>query len=146
MRSNEIEAASINLRKAGDAAFHDCGSESAGHSGMACPEMQILYLMADAVAGHPRQYVGCNLPAPMARQGGQLEKADTPISLPRHPTQDITLLQRPSQFDYIFQGGQPIDRTPAKPRKRMWYERTKIFLSGLYLYNEETGAGDFIRE
>lgn len=153
----EIEAASINLRKAYDAGVPLIAGSESGWSPVPyghwhAREMQIF---VDLMGLTPLQAIHANtlavtrLLAPQWRDKvGKLEKgryADI-LVVPGDPTQDITLLQRPSQFDYIFQGGQPIDRTPAKPRKRMWYERTKIFLSGLYLYNEETGAGDFIRE
>jgi len=57
------------------------------------------------------------------------------------PTQDITLLQNPDRFRYIFKGGTPIDRTPPKPRKQMYYERHKIFLNGVFHYDRESGKG-----
>ena len=58
-----------------------------------------------------------------------------------NPAKDITLLQKPSRFDYIFKGGTPIDRTPPAPRKRMYYERHKMFLNGLFEYDEASGQG-----
>ena len=61
------------------------------------------------------------------------------------PTQDITLLQKPSRFDYIFKSGQPVDRTPPKPRRQMHYERHKMFLNGLFEYDQESGKGVLIR-
>lgn len=59
------------------------------------------------------------------------------------PTADITLLQKPSRFDHIFKGGRPIDRTPPAPRQRMYYEKHKIFLNGLFHYDQATGQGVF---
>ncbi|WP_233827656.1 metal-dependent hydrolase family protein [Paraburkholderia sp. ZP32-5] len=57
------------------------------------------------------------------------------------PTVDITVLQKPSRFDFIFKGGKPVDRTPAQPRRVMHYEKHKIFLNGLYQYDQDTGTG-----
>jgi imidazolonepropionase-like amidohydrolase len=63
------------------------------------------------------------------------------LVVPGDPTKDIRILQYPSRFDYIFKGGKPIDRTPVPQRKRKWYERTKTFLDGLYVFDEESGQG-----
>ncbi|SIK68854.1 Uncharacterised protein [Mycobacteroides abscessus subsp. abscessus] len=60
-----------------------------------------------------------------------------------NPLADITLLQKPNRFDFIFKGGVPIDRTPPAPRKRMYYEKHKIFLNGIFHYDQETGKGVF---
>lgn len=57
------------------------------------------------------------------------------------PTVDIAVLQKPSRFDFIFKGGKPVDRTPAQPRRVMHYEKHKIFLNGLYQYDQDTGTG-----
>jgi imidazolonepropionase-like amidohydrolase len=57
------------------------------------------------------------------------------------PTVDITVLQKPSRFDFIFKGGKPVNRTPAQPRRVMHYEKHKIFLNGLYQYDQDTGTG-----
>ncbi len=61
------------------------------------------------------------------------------------PTKDITLLQKPSRFDFIFKGGQPIDRTPPAPRRQMYYERHKIFLNGVFHYDQDAGKGVLVR-
>jgi len=61
------------------------------------------------------------------------------------PTKDISLLARPKRFDHIFQGGVPIDRTPPAPRRQMYYERHKIFLNGIFHYDQETGKGTLVR-
>jgi imidazolonepropionase-like amidohydrolase len=61
------------------------------------------------------------------------------------PTRDITLLQKPSRFDYIFKSGEPIDRTPPAPRKQMYYERHKMFLNGLYQFDQSLGKGVLVR-
>lgn len=153
----EIEAARVNLRKAYDAGVPLIAGSESGWSPVPyghwhAREMQIfveLMGLTPLQAIHSNTLAATRLLSPRLRNKvGKLEKgryADI-LVLPGDPTQDITLLQRPSQFDYIFQGGKPVDRTPAQPRKRMWYERTKTFLSGLYLYNEESGNGEFFRE
>ena len=61
------------------------------------------------------------------------------------PTKDITLLAKPKLFDFIFQGGQQIDRTPPAPRQQMYYERHRIFLDGVFHYDQETGKGVLVR-
>ncbi len=66
------------------------------------------------------------------------------LVVPGNPSDDVSILQRPSSFDYIFKGGMPIDRTPPPPRRRMWYERTKIFLNGLYEFDEKASAGRLV--
>jgi len=57
------------------------------------------------------------------------------------PGEDIALLQKPSRFDWIFKSGRPVDRTPPAPRRRMHYERHKMFLDGFYQYDEDEGRG-----
>ncbi|GAA5233095.1 alpha/beta fold hydrolase [Verticiella sediminum] len=66
------------------------------------------------------------------------------LVVPGDPTGDIRLLQFPARFDWIFEGGRPIDRTPPAPRQRMWYERHKIFLNGLYTFDAESGDGRLV--
>jgi imidazolonepropionase-like amidohydrolase len=58
------------------------------------------------------------------------------------PTADITILQKPSRFDFIFKDGMPIDRTPPRPRQVMHFEKHKIFLNGTYRYNQDSGKGE----
>lgn len=153
----EIDAARVNLRKAYDAGVPLIAGSESGWSPVPyghwhAREMQIFVEMLGLTplqAIHSNTLAVTRLMSPRLRDKvGKLEKgryADI-LVVPGDPTEDITLLQRPSQFDYIFQGGQPVDRTPTKDRKRMWYERTKTFLSGLYLYNEDSGIGEFFRE
>ena len=57
----------------------------------------------------------------------------------------MQMLQKPSRFDYIFKSGVPIDRTPPAPRQQMYYERHKMFLNGLYQYDEAQGRGVLVR-
>ena len=66
------------------------------------------------------------------------------LVVPGDPTADIRILQKPTSFDFIFKGGKPIDRTPQPSRQRMWYERHKTFLNGLYVFDEASGSGRLI--
>lgn len=153
----EVEAASKNLRRAFEAGVPIiAGSESGwspvpyGHWHAREMEVFIKYLgMTPLQAIHANTLAATRLLSPRYRDHvGKIEAgryADL-LVVPGDPTQDITLLQRPSRFDFIFQGGEPIDRTPPAPRKRKWYERTKTFLAGLYVFDEETGSGHLIAE
>lgn len=153
----EVEAARVNLRKAYDAGVPLIAGSESGWSPVPfgqwhAREMQIfvdLLEMTPLQAIHSNTLAAAQLLSPRYRDKvGMLEKgrfADI-LVLPGDPAGDIRLLQRPSQFDCIFQGGQLIDRTPPKPRRRMWYERTKTFLGGLYVYDEANGRGEFLPE
>lgn len=153
----EIAAARVNLRKAYDAGVPLIAGSESGWSPVPyghwhAREMEIFVELLDLTplqAIHTNTLAATALLSPRLRNKvGKLEKgryADI-LVVPGDPTKDITLLQRPSQFDYIFQGGKAIDRTPVPERRRMWYERTKTFLSGLYLYNEDSRGGEFFRE
>ena len=57
------------------------------------------------------------------------------------PLADIGLLQKPSRFDLILKAGRPVDRTPPAPRRPMHYERHKMFLNGIFHYDQEAGHG-----
>jgi imidazolonepropionase-like amidohydrolase len=61
------------------------------------------------------------------------------------PDRDITLLQKPDRFDFIFKAGQPVDRAPVAARRQMGYERHKMFLNGVYRYDAERGRGQLVR-
>ncbi|HLS43714.1 MAG TPA: amidohydrolase family protein [Paenalcaligenes sp.] len=153
----EVEAASKNLRRAFEAGVPLIAGSESGWSPVPygqwhAREMQIFvdYLgLSPLQAIHSSTLGATRLLSPRYReQVGKLEAgryADI-LVVPGDPIQDISLLQRPSRFDYIFKGGEPIDRTPPAPRKRKWYERTKTFLAGLYVYDEEEGRGRFIQE
>jgi imidazolonepropionase-like amidohydrolase len=56
------------------------------------------------------------------------------------PLKDIKLLQKKSHFDFVFKGGKAVDLTPPEPVKRWYFERHKIFLNGLYTYDEQAGG------
>ncbi|WP_407713724.1 amidohydrolase family protein [Comamonas testosteroni] len=147
----EVEAASVNLRRAYDAGIPlICGSES-GWSPVPYgqwhgKEMEVfvdLLGMTPLQAIHANTLAATRLFKGFGHEIGCLEAgrlADI-LVVPGDPTKDIRILQFPKRFDYIFKGGKPIDRTPPEPRRRKWYERTKTFLDGLYEFDDESGAG-----
>lgn len=151
----EVEAAQKNLHRAWKAGVPlICGSESGWspvpYGQWHAKEMEIF---VDLLGMTPLEAIHANTLAATAlfkRNGheiGCLEAgrlADI-LVVPGDPTKDIRILQFPSRFDYIFKGGKPIDRTPPPPRVRKWYERTKTFLDGLYVFDEESGGGHLIR-
>ncbi len=151
----EIEAAQVNLRRAFDAGVPLLAGSESGWSPVPygqwhAREMEIfvkLLGLTPLQAIHSNTHAVTRLLSPRYRNKvGLLEAgryADI-LVVPGNPLDDICILQKPSQFDYIFKGGKPIDRTPPAPRKRKWYERTKIFLGGLYQFDEETGKGNFV--
>ena len=67
------------------------------------------------------------------------------IVLDGDPLKDITLLQKKSKFDFIFKGGKVVDPTPPAEAKRWYFEKHKIFLNGLYTYDEQSGTGSLIQ-
>jgi imidazolonepropionase-like amidohydrolase len=153
----EVAAARVNVRKAYDAGVPLIAGSESGWSPVPyghwhAREMEIfvkLLGLTPLQAIHANTLAATRLLSPRYRDKvGKLEPgrlADI-LVVPGDPTQDITLLQRPSRFDYILQGGVPIDRTPPAPRRRMWYERTKTFLAGLYVYDEASGQGNLRSE
>jgi imidazolonepropionase-like amidohydrolase len=61
------------------------------------------------------------------------------------PSRDITLLQKKKRFDFVFQGGRQVDRTPVPDRRQWFYEHHRVFLNGWLSYDEETGKGVVVR-
>ncbi|HEY0296232.1 MAG TPA: amidohydrolase family protein [Bordetella sp.] len=152
----EIDAATVNLRRAYDAGVPLIAGSESGWSPVPygqwhAREMEIFVNVLGLTplqAIHANTLAATRLLAPRYRdQVGLLAAgrlADI-LVVPGDPTADIRILQRPSAFDYIFQGGAPIDRTPVPARRRKWYERTKTFLDGLYEFDEQAGAGRLVR-
>ncbi|MBP0598862.1 amidohydrolase family protein [Herbaspirillum sp. LeCh32-8] len=147
----EIDAASENLTRAYKAGVPIIAGSESGWSPVPygqwhAKEMEIF---VDLLGMTPLQAIHANTLAATAlikRYGHEIGKLEAGrfadiLVVPGDPTKDIKILQFPKRFDYIFKSGKPIDRTPPQPRKRKWYERTKIFLDGLYEFDEETGAG-----
>lgn len=152
---HEIEAASVNLRRAYDAGVPLLAGSESGWSPVPyghwhAREMEIfvnLLGLTPLQAIHANTLACTRLLARHGHEVGKLEAgrlADV-LVLPGNPLEDITLLQRPSRFDYIFKGGKPVDRTAPAPRVRKWYERTKIFLAGVYEYDQESASGRLVQ-
>jgi len=57
------------------------------------------------------------------------------------PSVDITVLQHPSKIEKIFKDGRLIDSKPIPDRRVHSFERTKIFLQGRFVYDEESQRG-----
>jgi imidazolonepropionase-like amidohydrolase len=153
--SREIEAASVNLRKAYKAGVPLLAGSESGWSPVPYGqwhgrEMQLfvdLLGMSALEAIHANTLAVTRLLRRYGHEVGKIEAgrlADL-LVVPGNPAQDIRILQRPRAFDYIFKSGKPIDRTPPAPRTRKWYERQKTFLNGLYEFDEETGRGYLTR-
>lgn len=149
----EVEAAAVNLRKAFDAGVPLLAGSESGWSPVPyghwhAREMQIF---VELLGMTPLQAIHANTLAVtrLMRRGDEIGKVEAGrladlLVVPGKPDEDVRILQKPSQFDYIFKGGQPIDRTPPAPRQRKWYEKTKTFLSGLYVYDEQAGEGRLV--
>ncbi|QII85365.1 amidohydrolase family protein [Bordetella hinzii] len=153
----EVEAARKNLRRAYDAGVPLLAGSESGWSPVPygqwhAREMEIfvdLLGLSPLQAIHANTLAASRLLSPRYRDKvGKLERgryADI-LVVPGDPCRDIRLLQQPGRFDYILQGGRPVDRTPPPARRRMWYERSKTFLAGLYVYDEGQGRGNFLPE
>jgi imidazolonepropionase-like amidohydrolase len=151
----EIDAAAVNLTRAWKAGVPLIAGSESGWSPVPyghwhAKEMQIfveLLGMTPLQAIHANTLGATRLLRRYGHEVGCLEAgrlADV-LVVPGDPTRDIRILQRPRAFDHIFKGGKPIDRTPPPERTRKWYERTKTFLDGLYVFDEESGTGRLVR-
>ena len=147
----EVEAASVNLQRAWKAGVPLIAGSESGWSPVPygqwhAKEMEIF---VDLLGMTPLQAIHANTLGAtrlLKRYGHEVGKVEAGrladlLVVPGDPTQDIRILQFPKRFDHIFKGGKPIDRTPPQPRVRKWYERTKTFLDGLYVFDEATGQG-----
>jgi imidazolonepropionase-like amidohydrolase len=150
----EIEAAVRGLTRAYSAGVPLIAGSESGWSPVPygqwhAKEMQIFVEMLGMTplqAIHANTLAATRLLPRYGHKVGKLEPgrlADI-LVVPGDPTADIKLLQKPSNFDFIFKGGEPIDRTPQAPRQRMWYERHKTFLHALWSFDEATGTGRLV--
>jgi imidazolonepropionase-like amidohydrolase len=151
----EVEAAQVNLRKAFDAGVPIIAGSESGWSPVPygqwhAREMEIFVTLLGLTpiqAIHANTLLATRLLSPRYKNMvGKLEAgryADI-LVVPGDPSTDVTLLQKPASFDYIIKGGKPIDRTPVPARPRKWYERTKIFLDGLYEFDAQAGRGRLV--
>lgn len=151
----EVEAASVNLKRAYDAGVPILAGSESGWSPVPYGQWHAreMELFVKLLGMTPLQAIHANTLLPtclMKRYGHEVGKLEAGrfadiLVVPGDPTADIRLLQRPKKFDYIFKGGEPIDRTPPRPRKRKWYERQKVFLNGVFEYDEATGGGKLVQ-
>jgi imidazolonepropionase-like amidohydrolase len=151
----EVEAAQANLMRAHKAGVPLLAGSESGWSPVPygqwhAREMQIF---VDVLGMTPLQAIHANTLAPtrlLRRYGHEVGKLEAGrladiLVLPGDPTADVRLLQHPKKFDYIFKGGEPVDRTPPRPRQRKWYERQKVFLNGVFEFDEESGGGRLVQ-
>jgi imidazolonepropionase-like amidohydrolase len=148
---DEVEAARERLPRAWEAGIpFVCGSES-GWSPVPYGQWHAheLQLFVDMLGMTPLRAIHCatlgatSILRRFGREVGKLEAgrlADV-LVVNGDPTRDITVLQKKSLMDFIFKGGVEIDRTPAPPVRRWYYEKHKIFLNGTYTYDESQGSG-----
>lgn len=151
---HEIDAAVTGLQKAYRAGVPLIAGSESGWSPVPfgqwhAKEMQIFVEMLGMTpleAIHAGTLAATRLLPRYGHKVGKLEAgryADV-LVVPGDPTRDIRILQRPSSFDWILKGGAAIDRTPQKPRQRMWYERHKTFLHGLWTFDEASGESRLV--
>jgi len=151
---HEIEAAVSGLTRAYKAGIPLIAGSESGWSPVPYgqwhgKEMQLFVEMLGLTplqAIHSNTLAATRLLPRYGHKVGKLEAgrwADV-LVVPGDPTSDIRILQRPNSFDWIFKGGKPVDRTPQQPRQRMWYERHKTFLHGLWTFDEATGTGRLV--
>ena len=57
------------------------------------------------------------------------------------PSVDIGVLQQPSKIEMVFKDGRAVDQTPVPDRRVHPFERTRIFLQGKFVYDEEAQRG-----
>ena len=148
----EVDAAAENLSRAYHAGVPlICGSESGwslvpyGH--WHAKELQNfveLLGLTPIQAIHAATGAAARMLLKWSHEIGQLKPgylADL-IVFEGDPTQDISLLQKPSRFDLVMKGGAIIDREVSMPTRNIWpYERHRVYLAGNYVYDEETGRG-----
>jgi imidazolonepropionase-like amidohydrolase len=148
---NEVEAARERLHRAWKAGIpFVCGSES-GWSPVPYGQWHAheLQVFVDLLGMAPLQAIHCatlgatRILRRFGHEVGKLEAgrlADV-LVVNGDPTKDITVLQKKGLLDFVFKEGVEVDRTPAPPVRRWYYEKHKIFLSGTYNYDEARGTG-----
>lgn len=151
----EVEAACENLPNAWKAGIPFlCGSES-GWSPVPYGQWHAheLQVFVEQLGMTPLQAIHCatlgstSILKRFGHEVGKLEAgrfADI-IVINGDPTADITLLQKKGLMDFVFKGGVEVDRTPAPPVRRWYYEKNKVILNGLYNYDEAQGEGVYAR-
>jgi imidazolonepropionase-like amidohydrolase len=151
----EVDAAAKNLPRAYRAGVPFIAGSESGWSPVPygqwhAREMQIfvdLLGMKPLEAIHSGTLSAARVLKRFGDQVGRLEVgryADV-LVIDGDPSRDVTLLQKKKHFDFVFQGGRQVDRTPVADRQEWFYERHKIFLNGRLRYDEETGKGVVVR-
>jgi imidazolonepropionase-like amidohydrolase len=148
----EVEAAATNLSRAYRAGVPlVCGSESGWalvpfgewHAKELQNFVELLGL-TPLQAIHAATGAAARLVPKWSNRIGLLERgrlADL-IVLEGDPTLDITLLQKPSRFDLILKGGQPVDNHTPIAERRIWsFEKHRIYSPGWFHFDESTGRG-----
>ncbi len=151
----EIEAAATNLTKAYRAGVPFIAGSESGWSPVPygewhAREMQIfvdLFGLQPLEAIHSATLGATRILKRFGDQVGKLETgrlADV-LVVAGDPSDNVSILQQKSRFDFVFRGGKKIDLTPPPPRREWFFERHKMFLDGKFHYDEKTGKGRIAR-
>jgi len=60
------------------------------------------------------------------------------------PLKDISILQRRNLYELVIKDGRSVELTPPPERRVMDFERTRIFHSGRFVYDDSTGQGSTV--
>jgi imidazolonepropionase-like amidohydrolase len=149
--SKEVEAATVGLTKAWRAGVPLIMGSESGWSPVPygqwhAREMQVF---VELLGMTPLQAIHCGTLGAtriLRRFGADVGKLEAGrladiIVVSGDPTRDVTILQKKSLLDFVFKGGVEIDRTPLPVPPRWYFEKHKIFLNGVFNYQESRNAG-----
>ena len=147
----EVDAAQVGLTKAYKAGVPLIAGSESGWSPVPygqwhAHEMQIfveLLGMTPLQAIHSCTLASTKVLRRFGNKVGKLEAgrfADI-IVVNGDPTRDIKILQRKSLLESVFKGGEKVDLTPQPQPRRWHFERHKIFLDGIFTYDETRNGG-----
>lgn len=151
----EVDAAAENLGRAYRAGVPlACGSESGwslvpyGHwHGREMQNFVSLLGLTPIEAIHAATQAAAKLVPQWSDKVGLVEAgrmADL-IVVDGDPSSDVSLLQKPGKFDYVFKGGKPVDiKSPEPQRRILSSERHKMYLDGLFVFDQDAAAGRVI--
>jgi len=151
----EVEAALTNLPRAFRAGVPlACGSES-GWSPVPYGEWHAreLSIFVEMMGLSPLEAIHAATLAPtriLKRFGDKVGRIEVGryadlLVIDGDPTKDIRLLMNPDRFDFIFKGGEAVDRVAPRPRAKEWFfESHKMFMNGRLHYDRQSGKS-FIR-
>ncbi len=148
---NEVDAARIGLAKAWRAGVPFVTGSESGWSPVPygqwhAHEMQLfveLLGMGAQQAIHCATLGATRILRRFGHEVGKLEPgrlADI-IVVNGDPTRDVSVLQKRSLLDFVFKGGTEVDRTPLPSPTRWYFEKHKIFLNGVFHYDESRDGG-----